>query len=458
MSRDRDFYRDLLRIALPISLQSLIQSSLTSIDQLMIGQLGERSVAAVGLCGKPSYVLGNVLSAITAGTAIYASQLWGKKDTRNFGQVVATTLLYGGVPVLIATALCAGFPELTLSLFTKDAAVISLGAPFLRILSLTFVPSLLIYTLAALLRSTDRVKIPLYAGLMAIGTNTVVNYLLIFGSFGFPRLGVRGAAWATVTACTLECLALIFIAYRRRSPGALRLRGVVWLTADFFLRYSKTTLPIIGASLVWVLGDSMYSVVFARMSTTALAALVLSYPIQGLTMGFMGGLSTAACVSIGQLLGAGEHERVRIYARKFVVTAFVAAAILGLFVALASPFYLSMYRVSEAVRSSAVLLLVVYGLLFWMKVMNGTIGEGILRGGGDTRFWMFSNMFAMWGVGIPAGFLAAFYFGLPVHVVYLCVFTEELSKLALGLYRVRSRRWANNLVNEIPSKIELAVG
>jgi putative MATE family efflux protein len=458
MSRDRDFYRDLLRIALPISLQSLIQSSLTAVDQLMIGQLGERSIAAVGLCGKPGYVLANVLGAITAGTAIYASQLWGKKSTRNLGQVVAATLLYGSVPVLIAIAFCAGFPELTLSLFTKDAEVVNLGAPFLRILSLTFVPSLLIYTLAALLRSTDRVKLPLYAGLLAIGTNTGLNYLLIFGSFGFPELGIRGAAWATVTACVLECLTLIFMAYRRRLPGAVRLRGMLELSTDFLLRYSRTTLPIIGASFAWVLGDAMYSVVFARMSTTALAALVLSYPIQGLTMGFMGGLSTAACVSIGRLLGAGEHGRVRAYARKFVVTAFVSAVLLGLLVALASPLYLSMYRVSDAVRSSAVLVLIVYGLLFWMKVMNVTIGEGILRGGGDTRFWMFSNMFAMWGLGIPAGFLAAFYFGLPVHIVYLCVFAEELSKLALGLYRVRSWRWANNLVDEIPSQIELAVG
>jgi len=443
------YYKSLLNIAIPVSLQSLIQASLNMIDQFMIGRLGSEAIASVGLGSKGLFILLFVIAGIGGGASIFISQYWGKQDRDKIGQVIGITLISGGIITTLFFLLSFAVPQYFIGLFTTDPVIISSGAKYLKLISPGYFPLLMIITWSASLRSTGHTKLPMYGGLISVAVNTVLNYLFIFGFAFIPAMGIEGAAIATTTARFIEAAIILTTVYMKRLPGSVSIREMTGISLPFARLFAATSIPLVLTEFIWVLGDSAFSAIYGRIGTDELAAMTITGPIQMLTIGLLTGVSTAAAVILGNELGADNKERASRYATRFILTGIVLTLFLGLLVIFFSKFYVSIYNVSDNVADASVKILMIFGIILWVKVTNMILGNGVLRSGGDTRFVLMMDSAGMWLIGVPAGIIAAFVLKLPFPVVYMLVTVEEIIRMIFMLFRTRSGKWLNNLVEEI---------
>jgi len=446
---DRHYFRQLFQIALPIALQNLIMSSLNMVGMMFIGQLGETPVAAVGLANQVFFLLQLVLFGITSGIAIFTAQLWGKKDIPNIHKVLSLSVLLGlfaGLVFLLLTQLA---PQAVLGVYTRDVQVIALGSAYLRIFGWSYLFTAVSFSYAAVLRSTGEVRLPLVVSITALGVNTLLSYVLIFGAFGLPALGVHGAAWAALLARILECLGMLWYTYRLRTPAAMPPRLLFSLDPGFVVKVLKPVLPVMLNELLWSLGITAYNAIYAHISTQAIAAMNIVYTIDNMALVFFLGLTTACAILVGNRIGAGEKEEAHLYALRTLVLAVAASLLVSGLILSLTPSILSLYKVSAEVISYAQKVLTIIALLFWLRVTNVILLVGALRSGGDTRFALVVDGFIIWLVGVPLAYLGAFAFHLPVYWVYLLVMSEEFTKAALGLWRFLSKKWIHDLARTV---------
>lgn len=433
-------------IAVPISLQSLIASSLGLVDQMMIGQLGETSVAAVGMGGRLPFIYMMVLFGITSATSIYAAQFYGKKDLEHLNKVISTTLVLG-IPIailfMIATLL---IPETIVGLFSKDPAVITEGAIYLRYVSIGFLPMLISLTYSGILRSCHHVRLPLVAGMISFVTNTVLNYILIFGVLGMPEMGVKGAALATGISRLLEMVILLGVLYIKKLPGAFNIRALMVFELDFTKAFFITGLPLLINEFLWSLGESIYTGIYGRLGTSEAAGMIITYPLQAFCISFFVGVSSAAGIMLGNKLGEKDEETAYTYAGNFVKIGILGSLLVAIIIVSLSSVYVSVYQVPQEVKDYANTLIFVFALVMFVKVSNMIIGGGILRSGGQTKLTLYLDMIGGWLIGIPLGLLTAFVFKLPIYYVYFFISLEEVFRLSVGLVWMRRRIWMKTIV------------
>lgn len=435
----------MLAIAIPVSIQSLFQASLSIIDQVMVGQLGENAIAAVGLGSRFPNIFIITLSAIGASTSIMISQFWGKKDKENIARSFGGNLFVGIVITIIFSTISLLFPTQVLGCYTNDPEVIKLGSEYLKIITVGYIPILLITMYSSILRSTEHVKLPMVAGVFGIVMNTVLNYIFIFGKFGFNEMGLQGTAYATTITRILELLVLGACIYSKKYPGAFKIKEISHLSAEFFRKIMVITTPILINEFLWAVGETMYSIVYGRMGTTEVAAMTLTFPIQSLSIGLFSGVSVAAGIMIGNKLGTDENDEAFKYSRKFVQLGITGSVIFGVLLILFSKLYVVIFNISDDLKDCTIKLLIIFSLILWIKVSNMIIGGAILRSGGQTKYTLYLDMFGTWGLGVPIGFISAFIFKLPIEWVYLLLSSEELIRLIIGLKLMYSKKWMVNL-------------
>lgn len=459
MFLDKTYLQTLIRIALPITIQYFVLNSLNAIDVVMIGQLGDTSVAGVGLANELFFLLSLMIFGISSGGSIFAAQFWGKKDIPSLHKVLGMTLLGGVLGGVFFTLVALLFPETALSIYTEDTEVIALGSLYLRTVGFFFIPWAITSTYAAILRSTQNVRLPMLVSVTAVILKTGLNYLLIFGNLGFPALGVRGAAISTLIARLLECVGMLAVAYLLKTPAAARLKEMFSIDLGFLKKFLKTTLPVVFNEILWSLGITTYMAVYARIGTQAVAAVNIAHTIENLAFVFFMGIGNACAIMVGNKIGAGEEKTAFEYGKYTIRVSILIAVLLGLVLIAASGSILSLYNISEQARSFARSIMIIAGLVLWIRASNMTVFVGVLRSGGDTRYALITELFSMWGVGVPLAFLSAFVLHLPVYWVYLIVISDEAVKFVVGLRRVYSKRWINNLVSiDVPLPSEALVG
>ncbi len=461
---DLSYVSTLVKLALPIALQHLLMTVLNLADTLMVGQLGEVQIGAIALGNQIFFLLMLFLFGVGSGSAVFASQYWGRRDVAGVRRAMGVSLLTGCAGALAFSALGVFAPKLLLSVFTSDPAVIAEGAGYLRIVALSYPVTAVSMGYVHALRSVGDTRLPLYATAISIALNVVGNYVLIFGALGFPALGVRGAAIATALARVVELTLILFVVYRRKGPTAAALADLLHFDRAFARRFYGRALPVIFNEIFWSLGFTMYTVVFARMGTGHLAAYTISDTVGRLLLVLFIGSSQATAILLGNVIGegSGNAERSRtpelgrgvntgIASAQHIGTSLlkilpVAAAVLGLVVfTVVASWVPSFFEVSEDVRRMVTLLVRSLSVVMIAKILNMHIVVGILRGGGDTRFALLVDVGFLWVVGVPAAFIAGLVFGLPAHVVYLCIGLEEVAKLTAGIPRILSGRWVNDL-------------
>lgn len=451
MKQKSDFFKEaIVKTAMPITLQSLFQASFGVVDQIMTGQLGSVAVAGIGLGGKFASLFSVVAAAVATGAGILMSQYIGGAEKNEEGKRSVAgsfwlNLLSGGLIALVFTLLGTAFARPVMSLYSTDRATILASADYLRIIAIGFLPAMVSLMVSTCLRCHGYAKFPLYATVASAVVNTGLNYMLIFGKFGAPKLGMEGAAYATTAARFVEFAILVLFMGSLMARKVLSLPLVLKMDAGFYALCAKILLPLLGCEFLWSVGENVYAVIYGRMSTEACAAMTLTGPVQALMIGALTGIAQATGIMVGRELGKGEAERAYEISKKFTSYGLIASLGLSVVLILLSGLYVQMFEVEPEIQKMTTYILYVYALIAPVKVQNMILGGGVLRSGGKTGYIMAVDAIGTWGFGVPLGFLASYGLGLPIHLVYLMLSLEEVVRLLISIWMFKKRIWMAEL-------------
>jgi len=444
---DRAFLRELLVIAIPISFQQLINASLNMIDVIMVGQLGETAIAAMGLSNQVFFVLILILFGITSGMAIFTAQYWGKQEIEPIRKVLGMSLLAATLIALIFTLAAILIPESLLGFYTNDTEVIELGSSYLRIVGFSYIPLAIATAYIAVLRSIQLIRITVVATVSALVFKTLLGYCLIFGIGGLPALGVQGAAIGTAAGWTLELILLLVLIYAQKTPLAANPLTFFSFTLLFFGSVLKTALPAVVNELFWSVGITTYNAIYAHIGTDSIAAININGTIEELGFVVFMGLGNACAVMVGNRIGAGKKDEAYETVRRVIIMGVAFAMGIGLIIFLLRDTVVSLYDLSPSGENNVRKLMLVMACMLWIRMYNFIVFIGALRAGGDTRFALFMEICSIWLIGVPAAYVGAFVLHLPVYLVYLMVMLEEIAKAFVSGWRFKSRKWIHDLVN-----------
>lgn len=439
-------FRDLFKIAAPVALHNLVISSLSFVDTLMIGQLGEVEIAAVGIGNQLFFLYTLLLFGIGSASGVFVSQFWGKKDKEKIKRTAGLSITLGLIGSLPFVVLSFMIPERVIGIFSTDKEVIALGAEYLKVVSISYLFSSVSITMAQVQRSLERATLPFLVSVISLGLNTLLNYLFIFGKAGFPVWGVAGAAMATTISRFVECIVMLLLVYKgKENPAAGTFREIFGFSSIFFRKFMKTASPVIINELFWALGMTVFKIVYGRMGTAALASVNIAEAVMNLLFVALIGSATGASVITGKKIGEGEYDTARSNGKKIIKLA-LAEGIVIAFLGVAFSGLLPMgFNVADELKHSASLIIIVFSIFLPFKSYNLHTIVGIFRGGGDTLFAAAIEITGVWGVGVVLAFVTGLYFDLPIHIVYAFVSLEEVVKAVLNTFRVKSGKWVHDL-------------
>lgn len=449
MMTDRIFLSKAARIALPVALQGMLNTIVNMIDTMMIGSLGETSIAAVGLANKVFFVMTLLVFGIVSGSGVLAAQYWGSGDVKNIRKVLGMALFLAEGAALLFLLPAIFCPELVMRIFTTGGDTIKIGAGYLSIVAFSYPFIALSNTYVAMMRAVNQVKAPVIISSCTIFINIFFNYTFIFGNFGAPAMGAAGAALATLIARIVEAIALMLVVYLGRSPIACHIKEMVGYSKAFILQFAKTTSPVIANEFIWGLGVTMYSLAYGRMGDNAVAAITIAMTIQDIMSVLFQGLSAATAVILGNEMGAGKLEKAERYAKNFLILQFIVTILSAVLCISVRWKIISFYRISYSVAMDVSRCLIVFSLFMPFKMFNYVNIVGVLRSGGDTRVCLFLDCSGVWLIGIPMAFLGGLVLGLPIYIVYAMVTLEEVYKTIFSYIRYRQKKWLRNLAAEL---------
>lgn len=441
------FFASVCRLAVPVALQSILQSSFSTVDQIMIGQLGDVSVAAVGIAGKFASIFSVVASAVGTVAGIMISQYLGQKNRFEVRRSFLLNLFLSLGMAVLFSGLCLFFPERIMGLYTKDPGVRRAAAGYLFIIGGSFLPLAGATLLSVLFRCMEKARLPLYASIAAALLNTALNYLLIFGKAGFSPMGERGAAAATLLSQCMNFLLMLFMFFRlRRAEAAEQTEKGSRRRGSFrWKQYMAMLLPVLICEFLWSLGENVYTAIYGHMRTEASAAMILTGPIQGLMIGALCGLSQAAGVIVGKRLGNKDYKGAYAASKRLLLYGLSGSLLLSVLIILTSRLYAGIYQVGDSVKLLTAQILIAYALVAPFKVLNMILGGGIIRSGGRTKYVMFIDIIGTWIFGVPLGLFAAFVLKLEVPYVYFILSLEECVRFGISVLVFRKKRWMQSL-------------
>lgn len=445
---DKNFYYKLFTLAIPVVMQNLITSSLAMVDNVMVGALGNEAVAAVGVANQFGLLVFLLYAAIHSGAGIFIAQFWGKKDTESINKVVNVGIALSSAVMLPFTLAGIILPKQIISIFNTDPIVIKQGAEFLSILSLSFICASISFGISVGLRSIGRSVMPMVISGTALGINTILNWILIFGLFGMPAMGVRGAATATLISRIVEMTIFMVVSWKYYDILKIKISVLSTVTKDLFRRIVSNTIPVVLNEVCWGLGFVIYSVAYGRISTEAFDAVQITNNITNLFLVAGFGMASASAVMIGHVIGAGEEHKGREYAWKFVFICIASGVVLGTILYFTSPFIITLFKVTPDVVKAATIILGLNSVILPIRLTNIVSVVGILRGGGDAGFAFKAEGITMWLIGVPLAFIGAFVLRLEIQWVVLMVMAEEIVKVTVAILRLKSDKWIKNVVLE----------
>lgn len=440
--KKKSFLYAVISIAVPVGLQSMLQSSFAMIDQLMVGQLGSAAVTAVEVAGRPAFIYSVVIGAISAIAGIMISQYLGMKEEEMADRSLSVNLTAAISLAALFTLLCLSLPGQIVNIYiNEEPEVLRIGQDYLTRIAWTYLPMGISSVLSVMIRCLDRAVLPLYAGISAAIINTGLNYILIFGHFGFPELGVTGAAIASVISQFANLLLILMMFYRIKMCRQGRFHFSLSLGADGYRQFFIMLLPILVNEFLWSIGQNINTFIYGHLEKGDLAAMSMTGPIQGLFIGALSGVSQSAGILVGKRLGAEEYSQAYQESRKLMWYGFIGSLALSAVLLLVRHPYVQFYKVEPHIQAASSNLLLAFAVLAPVKVTNMILGGGIVRSGGKTTYIMVIDMVGTWLVGVPLGFLTAFVFHLPVWWVYFILSQEEIVRLILTLIVFRQKKW-----------------
>lgn len=441
---NKKFYKNLVIIALPIALQSLMLAMVAAADALMLGRVTQEQMTAVSLATQIQFVQNMfTFSAVTAG-AILGAQYWGKGDKKTLQDIFNLMLLVNGIVAILFFAMCELIPEYLMHIFAGDEELIAIGAGYLRIAGFSYLLTGISQSFLAMMKVTEKVKEGAIISSAVVFLNICLNAMFIFGLVGMPRMEARGAALATTIARVIELVLCIVVTARPGyiKPAIGRITGIPRLLHRDF---SKQFFPVLGASLIWGVGFTSYTAIMGHLGVDAAAANSIAAVVRDLICCMCNGVGNAAAIIVGNELGAGKLELGKQYGIKLKNISYVIGFISTGIVLLVTPIAINSVKLTPKAREYLIGMMIIMAFYMIGRAVNTVTINGVLDGGGDTLFDMYSLIVTMWMIAIPLALLGAFVLKWSPLMVYACTCLDEVGKIPWVMYRFRKYKWVQDL-------------
>ena len=446
--RHPDFQQKLWQLALPIAFQSLLYSFLGLVDILMVSQLGESEIAAVGLGNKIFFFNLLMMVGVSHAGGVLASQYFGARDLSGLRRSLIISLLFTfliSIPFIVFYTLS---PQSVTGLASDDPQLLLLANKYLQITALSFVFTTIVLPIEVALRSAGDSKTSMRISMLVIPVNALLNYIFIFGHLGLPAMGVEGSAWGTFIARALQLLFILVFVARKRPFIITKLHEIKQaLSKQELKRYIKLAIPMIFHDSGWALGVFVYTLIFAMIGVQELAIMSMISTIEQTIFALFIGIAIASGTMIGHQLGAKSFTIAWQQAWTFILFVPILALIFAPIIIIFREPVLSLFpALSLTASDSASQVLLVLAFALSVRVINFIGIIGVLRSGGDVNYSTFIDIFCMWCVGIPLTYLAVKYYNFNLVEAYIVTLSEELIKVILVIQRVHKKRWLRNMI------------
>lgn len=446
-TKDKTFYRTLFPLLITVALQNLVAYSVNMADNIMLGSYSQAALSGAATVNQIFFLVQQF--AISVGNALVAlsAQYWGQRRTEPIRAITATALKLGAAVSVILIALCEIIPMPILRIFTPDAAILAQGQSYLRLVVWSFLLFVVTQTLMAALRAVETVKISFWVSLVSLVVNVCINYLLIFGKFGCPELGVRGAAIGTLIARAVE-LAIVVL-YLVKWDKKLRLfqKGLFKRDPVLSRDYRKVYLPIMCATVLWGVSVPMQTAILGHLSADAIAANSVATTFYQYLKVVVVAMSSTSAVMIGTAIGRGNMDRIKSDARTLSCIDVVIGLILGVALVLLRGPLLTLYDLTPSATVMASNLIAIMGVIMVGMSYQMPVSFGIIQGGGDGAFTMKMNLISTWLIVMPLSFAAAFWWKLPVEWVVVIIQSDQIFKCLPTFIHFRKYKWMKKLTH-----------
>ena len=445
MAYDKAIYKKLSGIVAPIALQYLMASLVTASDAFMLGFLDQDSLSASSLAGQIAFVFSLFYGAFVFGLTVLAAQYWGKGDKNTAGEVLAITMRYSLLVGFVFTLGTAVFPEQIMRFFTADQELISAGGTYLRTVSLSYLLTGFTQAYFGMMKVCDRAKLSSFIGSLSVVLNIILNAFLIFGIAFFPKMGISGAALATVLARVFETVMVIIAVIRKHCPP-LNIRLMLHSgDKELHRDYWKYTVPLLINQLGWGGGVTMYSVIMGHLGTDAVAANSIASIVRSMIASLCWGIASGVGIILGGMLGRNELEKAKKAGGSFVRFSILIGAASGVVILAITPFILHIIHLEPQAQIYLKYMMLMAAYYIIGNSLNSTIISGIFPSGGDTKFGMWCDVITLWCVVVPMGFIGAFVLKLPVLAVAFILTLDEFVKIPAVYKHYMKYKWVKNI-------------
>ena len=448
--KTKSFWLSLLSLAIPMAFQDLIKNGLNLVDNIMVGKASEIYLAAINLANQPFFLFSIIISGLASGGTVLISQYYGKENFKAINKIISITLSIALFFSLIFAFGIILFPEFVMQIFTNETELILNGKRYLKIIGWTYLLFGISNAILLILRSLKLMKMTLYINIISFLINVVLDYALIFGKLGFPRMEIEGAALATFISRLFEMLAMVIYILLCDKRIKIKIRDMFALDKLLLKDYFKYGMPVVINELIWGIGIITFSVILGRLGTQTVAASSVSSAVEQFVTVAINGISNATAILIGNEIGAGKKEYTKQMSETLLFFSVALGLVLGLiFFALRMPM-INFYDLEPQTKILAMNFMAITSFLVFTDSISVIAINGILRGGGDTKFVMWLDILAIWFVSLPFSALFAFVLHMPLELIFFALRSDVVVKVIVCLFRLRNDKWITNVTrNEV---------
>lgn len=442
------FYKLVFILCLPIILQNFIMTLVNIVDTAMVSSLGYKAVAATGIANQYFFFFNMATGGLVAGSSLFISQFFGQKDFKNIKKITGFTCFLATIFALLFTLVIAIKPEFIVHIFTHDATVEKFALDYFNIIFWAYIPTAISLTITTCARSIRKPYLGLICGGIALIINIFLNYCLILGNLGFPKLGVEGSALATLIARLIEMSSLVIYIFVIKKDFGIRfsIKNIFEMDKVFLKKFISNTVPLLLNDVSWVLGTIAYSVAYSKIGAKGIAAGQIAGNVQNLFMVTGICIAIGSSIILGNELGSNNIKKAVLYSKWFCKLVTIIGIIMGAVLIISIPLQLKIFNVEPDMVSDMEKTFIIIGGLMFLKSFNTFLIIGALRSGGDTTFALIIESIGMWLIAIPITFIGA-YHGYPIYVLVFLSYIEEFTKIIFALPRYRSKKWAVNIID-----------
>lgn len=434
------FLKLMMAIAFPVALQNLLSTTAGMVDTIMIGSMGELAVASVGICSQISSLFFSCYWGFAGGAMLFFAQYWGARNERGINQTFGVTFIFMTIVGALFSVTAITNPEFMLGIYTDKQNIIRMGAPYIRIVGWAYPLQVFAVLVSFFMRATERVKAPLFCSIISLVVNFVLNWVLIYGRFGAPKMGVAGAAVGTLASGVMNLLLLVIFLLVSRCEVRLRLREMFGFQKEFLGAYLSKCLPILANEMLYGVGQMIINIVIGHQDESAIAAMAAFRVCEGFVYAFFGGLSNAASVVIGKEVGAGHLPKAYNYGRKSsLFCPMVTFGVVGIITLFNRPI-LGLFGLGGIAMEYGKYMLLIYLVFGSIRTCNYIMNESY-RAGGEAVYGTVLEVSCLFAISVPATWVSGMVLNLPFLAVFAFVYTDEIIRLLVESRYTASGRW-----------------